>query len=133
MRVANLCQHFMFDESTANGNGDREEADWDAMDQEELEALKDISSAVNVHDMNDVDLEQYPRLVVKNFGSTATAKATDRLLKVLLPLSKIVYAKQAEQAEQARTAKALRDKRETMKQRKKVNEALEAKRQGYSY
>ena len=115
----------------ASASDDREEEDWDAMDEEELEALKDISSAVNVKDMNEVDLEQYPRFVMKNFGSTA--KATDRLLKVLLPISKIVYDKQAEQAEQAQAATALRDKQEQMKNRKQVVEALESKRMGYNY
>jgi len=115
-----------------SANEDREDEDWDAMDQEELEAMKDISSAVAVKDMDEVDLEQYPRFVLKNFGSSA-AKATDRLLKVLLPLSKIVYDKQAHEAEQAKAAAALREKQDAMKNRKKVNEAMEAKRLGYRY
>ena len=115
-----------------SANEDREEEDWDVMDEEEMEAFKDISSAVNVRDMEEIDLEQYPRFVLKNFGRS-NAKATDRLLKVLLPISKIVYEKQAEQAEQAKAAKSLREKRERMKNRRKINDALEAKRLGYNY
>jgi hypothetical protein len=51
----------------------------------------------------------------------------------MLPVSKIVYGKQAEQAEHARAAVALREKLEQMQNRKQVNDALDAGRLGYCY
>lgn len=112
-------------------NDDREEEVWDAMDEEEIEAMKVITSAVNVKDMSEVDLEQYPRFVVKNFGSAD--RAVDRLLKLLLPVAKVVHENQAVQAENAQAAAALREKQETLKLRKQVNEAADARRLGYRY
>lgn len=112
-------------------NEELEEEDWDAMDEEEVEAMKDISSAVNVLDMDEVDLEQYPRFVVRDFQDAD--KAVDRLLKLLLPVAKIVYEKQEDQAEAARMAAELRDKQELLRQRKKTNEKREAQRLGYQY
>lgn len=99
---------------------EQEDEEWDAMDQEELEAMKEISSAYKVTDMNDVDIEQYPRLVLPNFP--ADSKTVDRLLKVLLPIAKVVYEKQQEQAEQARAAADLREKQELLRVRKRQNE-----------
>lgn len=112
-------------------NEDHEEEVWDAMDEEEIEAMKVISSAVNVKGIDEVDLEQYPRFVIKNFGSPD--KAVDRLLKLLLPVAKIVHEKQAAQAEQAKAAAALREKQETLKLRKQVNDAADARKSGYRY
>ena len=111
---------------------DREDEEWDTMDREEMEAMKDISSSVAVKHLDEVDLDQYPRFVLKNFGGSAP-KATDRLLKVFLPLAKIVYEKQAQEAELARSAAVLREKQEAMKNRKKIAEGQESKRMGYRY
>jgi RecG-like helicase len=108
---------------------DKEEEDWDAMDQEELEALKVISSAANVYSMSEIDLEQYPRLEIKNFGDDS--KAVDRLLKVLLPVAKVVYEKQEEDKDQAKVAANLRDKQEMLQKRKKKTDVVEAQRTGY--
>jgi hypothetical protein len=110
---------------------DREEEVWDAMDQEDIEAMNVISSAVNVKSMTEVDLEQHPRLVIPNFGSTE--KAVDRLLKLLLPLAKIVHEKQLTQAVNAQAAAALREKEESMKLHRQMSETVEARRAGYRY
>ena len=110
---------------------DQEEEEWDAMDEEEIEAMKDISSAINVKEMDSVDLEQYPRFVIKDFDSDD--KSVDRLLKVLLPVAKVVCEKQAAQAEDARAAADLREKQELLRTRKRVTDAIEAQRLGYRY
>lgn len=106
--------------------GGREDDDWDSMDQEEIEAMKDISSAVNVKDMDEIDLEQYPRFVVKDFGS-GDSKGADRLLKLLLPVAKVVYQKQQEQAANAKAAAAVRERREQMRERKRINDLNDAR------
>jgi hypothetical protein len=108
---------------------DKEEEDWDAMDQEELEALKVISSAANVYSMSEIDLDQYPRLMIKDFGDDT--KAVDRLLKVLLPVAKVVYEKQEEDKDQAKVAANLREKQENLQKRKKKTDVVEAQRTGY--
>jgi hypothetical protein len=108
---------------------DQEDEEWDAMDEEEVEAMKQISSAVNVKDMDEVDLEQYPRFVVKDFVNSE--KGVDRLLKLLLPIAKVVYEKQEEQAEAARMAADLRGKQDLLRQRKKSLEKMDAQRMGY--
>lgn len=109
---------------------EQDDEDWDAMDQEELEAMKDISSAVNVKNIEEVDLEQYPRIVLSNFGSD---RVVDRLLKVLLPLAKVVYEKQQAQAEEAKVSADLREKQELLRTRRKQNDSLEAQRLGYGF
>jgi transcription-repair coupling factor (superfamily II helicase) len=109
---------------------DKEEEDWDAMDQEELEALKVISSAANVESMDEIDLEQYPRMVIKDFGDDR--QAVGRLLKVLLPVAKVVYDKQEEDKDQAKVAANLRDKQDLLRTRKKKSDTREAQRTGYS-
>jgi len=100
---------------------EQEDEEWASMDQEELEAMKEISSAVQVKDMDEVDLEQYPRIVFSDFRSE---KQVDQLLKVLLPLSKTVFEIQHEQAEEAKLAADLREKQELLRARKKQNDAL---------
>ena len=101
---------------------------WDAMDEEELEAMKDISSAVQVKDLSEVDLEQYPRFVVR--GASASI---DRWLKLLLPVAKVVHEQQGREAERAQAAAALREKQEAMRRRKEMNDAVDARRLGYRY
>ena len=108
-----------------------DEDDWDTMDEEEVEAMKDISSALTVTDMNDVDIEQYPRLVIKNFGKVDT-KTIDKLLKVLLPVAKVVYEQQEKDKESAKAAADLREKQSLLKTQAKKNESLEARRRGYN-
>jgi len=107
-----------------------EEEDWDALDDEEAEALKDISSAVTVKSMDEIDLEQYPRLVIKNFPDDN--KAVDRLLKVMLPVAKVVFEIQEGDKDQAMVAASLREKQELLRTRKKKNELLDAQKSGYS-
>jgi hypothetical protein len=105
---------------------DEDAENWDALDQEEVEAMKQISSAHDVKSLNDVDIEHYPRFVVKDFGDGP--KAVDRLLKVLLPTAKVVYDKQEADKESAKIAAELRDKREHLQKRKKANEAADQQR-----
>lgn len=97
---------------------DREDQEWEAIDQEEAEALSDISSAVKVKSVDEVDLEYYPRLMVKNFGSPSNS--VDLLLKMLLPIAKIVGQVQEAQVESAKVAAALREREEHIRQQQKV-------------
>lgn len=110
---------------------DEDAEDWDALDQEEAEAMKEISSALNIKDLDDVDLEQYPRLVIKNFGKIPIGQRVDALLKFLLPSAKVTYETQEQDKDRARTAAELRDKRETLKKSKKQQEKEETMRLGF--
>lgn len=110
-----------------------EEEEWDALDQEEVEAMKEISSALKVRSMDEVDVEQYPRFAVRNFHKIKQGARVDALLKVLLPAAKVVYQKQVDDKEKARVATELREKRELMKRQQKEAQAMEAKRLGYRY
>jgi transcription-repair coupling factor (superfamily II helicase) len=96
---------------------------WDALDEEEVEAMKEIASAYDVSCMEDVDVEQHPRLVIKDFGTEP--KAVDRLLKVLLPVAKVVFSKQEQEKENAKVAAELREKRGLLHQRKKESDQVE--------
>ena len=96
------------------------------MDEEESEAMKEISSAVNVKHMDEVGLEQYPRFVVRDFGSAE--KAVDLLLKVMLPMSKVVFDKQNEQAEEAKVAVELRDRHKVIGKKKRQIQEVEMQR-----
>mmetsp|Transcript_5616 Transcript_5616/g.11583 ORF Transcript_5616/g.11583 Transcript_5616/m.11583 type:complete len:1097 (-) Transcript_5616:41-3331(-) len=120
-------------EALAPEDSGEEESDWDEMDKEEEEAMKDISSASNVKDMDHIDLEQYPRFRIRNCGAPGDKKSIDLLLKLVLPLSKAVYEKQENEAEQAKAAADLRNRQELMKKRRAANEALESQRLGYRY
>ena len=71
-----------------------DEEEWDALDQEEVEAMKEISSAMFVKSLDEIDIEDYPRFVVKNMHKIKEGSRVDVLLKVLLPASKVVYEKQ---------------------------------------
>ena len=117
----------LMDESIS---GDIDEDDWDAVDEEEVEAMKQISSALNIKNMDETDFEQYPHLIVRNFGKV-DAKAIDKLLKVLLPVSKVVYEQQEEDKEKAKVAADLREKQSLLRQQSKRNEVREARRLGY--
>jgi len=104
----------------AEETDEREDQAWDAMDQEEVEAMKEISSAVSVKNLADVDLEQYPRLVIRNFVDDE--KGVERLLKFLLPVSKVVFEAQQNQAEQARAASQLREKQKQLREKQNIME-----------
>jgi hypothetical protein len=101
---------------------------WDSMDEEEVEAMKEISSAYNIKKMSEIDLELHPRFVVKNFGSGP--KAADKLLKVLLPIARTVFIKQEEEKENAKQAVELRDKRQLLAQRKKKGDEKDTRKFG---
>jgi hypothetical protein len=77
---------------------DQVDENWDAIaNQEEVEAMKDIYLAMNVKHMDKVDVEQYPRFVIKNFGGSKKGSELNQLLKELLPKAKVVYEEQEEQ------------------------------------
>ena len=96
--------------------------------------MKEISSAVNVKDLSEIDVSAYPRFVVKNLaGSVEEGSRVDALLKVLLPPSKIVYEKQERDKEKAKVATELREKRELIQKQKKEQEKLNSRRMGYQY
>lgn len=113
-------------------NNDDEDEEWDALDDEEVEAMKEISSAMFVTSLEDVEIEEYPRFVIRGFSKIKEGSRVDALLKVLLPVSKIVFEKQLEDKEKARVAAELREKQETMKQKKKKQDAVSARRMGYN-
>lgn len=112
---------------------DDDEEEWDALDNEEVEAMKEISSAMFVTSIDDVEMDEYPRFVVRNMNSIKKGSRVDALLKVLLPASKVVHAKQTADKEKAKIATELREKREAMKQQKKEQEALTSRRIGYKF
>eukprot|EP00535_Pseudo-nitzschia_heimii_P007971 CAMPEP_0197177938 /NCGR_PEP_ID=MMETSP1423-20130617/3368_1 /TAXON_ID=476441 /ORGANISM="Pseudo-nitzschia heimii, Strain UNC1101" /LENGTH=1146 /DNA_ID=CAMNT_0042627565 /DNA_START=145 /DNA_END=3585 /DNA_ORIENTATION=+ len=105
---------------------DEDNEQWDALDEEEVEAMKEIASAYSVKKMDEIDVEAHPRFVVKNFGTGK--QAVDRLLKVLLPVARTVYQQQEKEKETAKTAVELRNKRELLEERKKNGKALESQR-----
>jgi len=111
---------------------DDDAEEWDSLDQEEVEAMKEISSALNVKSLDEVDLEQYPRFVVPNFGTIREGHRVDALLKLLLPSAKIVFERQEEDKGKARAAAELREKRELLKKKKKELDNQEDRRLGYN-
>jgi len=111
--------------------GDDDE-EWDALDEEEVEAMKQISSAQNIRRLSEIDVNNYPRLVVKGLGKSAKkGSRVDALLKVLLPPSKVVFQKQQRDKEKAKVAAELREKRELIAKQKKEQEKLSSRRMGY--
>ncbi len=120
-----------FEAILAQSNFGDEEEEWDALDQEEVEAMKEISSAMNVKSIDEIDVEEYPRFVVRNLGKLEVGSRVETLLKLLLPASKIVYEKQEADKEKAKVAAELREKQEMMKKQKKEQEKNESMRMGY--
>jgi hypothetical protein len=102
---------------------DDDAENWDALDEEDVEAMKEISSAYNVKHMDEIDVHANPRFIIKDFGTEP--RAVDRLLKVLLPVSKAVAARQEEEKDTAKMAAELRGKQELLKTRQKRNREME--------
>ena len=114
-----------------NPNYADDEEDWDALDEEEVEAMKEITSASTIKNMQDIEIRNYPRFVVKNLGTSVDeGSRVDALLKVLLPPSKVVFTKQEKDKEKAMLAAELRDKREAIARQKKEQEKLGSRRMG---
>ena len=109
-----------------------DEEEWDALDEEEVEAMKEISSAMYVRSIDEVDMEDYPRFVIRGMNSIKAGSRVDVLLKTLLPASKVVHAKQSADKEKARLAADIREKREAMKKQKKEQDAMTSRRIGYN-
>jgi len=110
------------EELLSNPKYSDDDEEWDALDEEEVEAMKEISSAVNIKRLSEIEINNYPRLVVKQLETVKTGARVDTLLKVLLPPSKIVYHKQQKDKEKAKVAAELREKRDLMTKQKKENE-----------
>ncbi|KAL7580227.1 hypothetical protein ACA910_012969 [Epithemia clementina (nom. ined.)] len=118
---------------SSGGTEEDDEDTWDALDQEDIEAMEQISSASKVQALSEDDFMRYPYFRVSYFGSPDGKNAADRLLKVLLPLSKIMCEKQENEAEKARASADLRERTEQIRKRQAANEALQAQRMGYRY
>jgi hypothetical protein len=122
------------EELLTNPNYGDDDEEWDALDEEEVEAMKEISSAVHVKSLSEIDVNNYPRLVIKKLGKSINeGSRVDALLKVLLPPSKVVFEKQQRDKEKAKVAAELRGKRELIQKQKKEQEKLTARRMGYQY
>jgi hypothetical protein len=115
---------------TVEENVGEEEEEWDALDQEEVESMKEISSALNVKAIDEADVENYPRFVIKNFDEVKQGQRIDALLKALLPASKVVFEKQKVDKEKAKVAAELREKREMMKKQQKERDNMSARNLG---
>jgi len=96
---------------------DDDDEEWDALDQEETEAMKEISSASKVRRLDEISVADYPRFVIKNFHLVQQGARVEHLLKILLPLSKVVFKKQQSDKERAKIASELREKEEFMKKK----------------
>jgi hypothetical protein len=116
---------------TDSSLGEDDDEDWDALDQEDVEAINDITSAFTVESLNDIDLERYPRFVIRDFGKIPKGQRVDALLRSMLPCAKIVYETQEKERESARLAAELREKRENLKKKRKDQEAEDTMRLGY--
>lgn len=110
-------------------NGSDEDEDWDEFDDEEVEAMKDITSAANVKSLDEANVYDYPRFIVRGLKDIPRGQKVDVLLKCLLPMAKIVLANQEADKERARIAVEVRDKREAMR---KARKGVKTK-QGYYY
>jgi len=108
--------------------------DWDADDEEEVDSQKEtVQSATFVKTLSEINIDDYPRFVVKNLSIVDSGSRVDVLLKVLLPASKVVYDRQQEDKEKAKVAAELREKRQAMKKQKKEQESMMNRRAGYQY
>ena len=110
-------------------NGSDEDEDWDEFDDEEVEAMKDITSAANVKSLDEASVYKYARFIVRGLKDIPRGQKVDVLLKCLLPMAKIVLANQEADKERARIAVEVRDKREAMR---KARKGVKTK-QGYYY
>lgn len=99
---------------------DEDNDQWDAMDEEEVEAMKEIASAYTIKKIDEIDYEHHPRFVMKNFGTGK--QAVDRLLKVLLPIARTVYQQQEKEKENTKHAVELRNKRLLMEKQRKISD-----------
>jgi hypothetical protein len=113
---------------------DDDDQDWDALDQEEAEAMKAVMSAFSMKRIDTANVEQYPRFIVPDLPQKSGRYViVDHLLKVLLPAAKVVFEKQEDDKEKAKVAAEIRQKREILRVKSKENDTIEAQRLGYRY
>jgi len=106
-----------------------DEEEWDEFDDEEVEAMKEITSATKATSLEEANVYDYPRFIVEGLGDVKRGQKVDVMLKMLLPLAKFVKGKQEEDKERAKVAVEVREKREAMKKAKRGNKT----KQGYYY
>jgi len=110
------------------------EDDWDEADEEEVRTQsQDVQSVAFVKTLAEINIAEYPRFCVKNLSGVAEGSRVDALLRVLLPISKIVYDRQQEDKQKAQVAAELKEKRMAMKKQKKEQELISNRRAGYQY
>lgn len=102
-------------------------------DEEEVEAMKIVSSAASVTKVTEDDINEFSHFIIEGLGSVKRGARVDAILKVLLPVVKIVAKNQAEDKERAQMAVELRDKREIMKKQRKEQNDAEQLRKGYMF
>merc|ERR1712150_251028 len=108
--------------------------DWDAVDEEEVRTQnQEIQSATFVKTLEEINIADYPRFVIKNLSNVAEGARVDTLLRLLLPVSKVVYDRQQEDKKKAQVAAELKEKRMAMKKQKKEQELMSSRRAGYRY
>jgi len=102
-------------------------------DEEEVEAMKIISSASSVIKVSEEDVNDFSYFVITGLGSVKRGARVDAILKVLLPVVKIVAKNQSDDKERAQMAVELRDKREVMKQQRKEQNEAEKLNKGFLF
>mmetsp|Transcript_22516 Transcript_22516/g.51931 ORF Transcript_22516/g.51931 Transcript_22516/m.51931 type:complete len:218 (+) Transcript_22516:63-716(+) len=118
------------DEMNPNQNGDGEDGgdnDLDAMDNEDEESMRVIASSFRIQRIQRLDVEPYPRFVIRGFGNRiAPGQRVDALLKLLLPVAKAVYERQEMDKRNAQVAVELREKQKAQKmsKRKKMQSGI---------
>jgi hypothetical protein len=86
--------------------------------------MKAFLLACNVKHMDKIDAGANPRFIIKDFGTDT--RAVDHSLKVLLPVSKAVTAKQEEEKNTVRMAAKLRGNQELLKTWQKMTQGNDA-------
>lgn len=123
----------LIDSNDSNKDEDTDD-DWDAVDEEEVRTQnQDIQSATFVKTLAEINITDYPRFVIKNLSNVAEGARVDTLLRLLLPVSKVVYDRQQEDKKKAQVAAELKEKRLAMKKQKKEQELMSSRRAGYQY
>eukprot|EP00934_Nitzschia_sp_Nitz4_P003378 Nitzschia sp. Nitz4//scaffold86_size83305//57770//61093//NITZ4_005268-RA/size83305-exonerate_est2genome-gene-0.40-mRNA-1//1//CDS//3329559268//3368//frame0 len=96
---------------------DPENDDDDDIDDLEMEAARESSSVYSVTNMTEVDIRKYPRFLVRNFNETSHI---DGLLRLLIPVSKVIVTQQERYYRAAKTAAEASERARKGKREKKI-------------
>jgi len=129
----------LMDESLKDASDDDDEEnnddeDWDAVDQEEATAIKEMASAMQITHLNSETLNAHPHFRITNLLSQVP-EGQQRLtyvLQQLLPLARVVFEQQEDDKRQAQLAAELRDKRQMVKEKQKQLKKKNDTRMGYA-